>query len=999
MHFDSRLQRHTTAVLTRHALLAALLAAGCAAPQQPAAPKKVVAPAASASTESPLPAEPPLPILASGTRPLVEVPGTFELSLLARTEDGAFEILEYRLPGEFPVGFGRNEVLISGTARPYAFFHTDPRAPVLGSTPLLLWVRRPLAEKGQELSGESFVPALYDEPGKHLHFHAVAATPKSDPKLTPIWAQALAEDLDQHRGPFYGFAADKLRQRAPKPKLVARNRYAEQQNANDLALLIGTTTGRSSVQEALEQRRALYLDLAGGARKVPIDKLIAPRLTRHPWATMLAQLKQKPTDEPLAKATPADFYFLRVRDFGSFLDLSAIADSWGTPALDVLDGQIQDRNLRERYQTELALEQGELTRTFGPSVIEQLALVGSDPYLVEGSDLTLIFRVKSSLLFEGALLKSLSTCAAAHPGGESQKFTHEGVDVTVARSADGRIRRHRATVDGFELVSNSPTAIRRVISAIHGKAPRLADEPDFSYMLARDADQSTPILAFAGDRFVANVIGPQQKIKEAERALALAEVSRPGYAALLYGFLNGHSPQSAHDLLHEGLLSAADLKPGGVAASWQPGAAAQSTHGSTISAQPLLDSPDVTQVTTAERDGYDSFARSYESEWSDYIDPFAVRVARTAAANGGTTLSAELRVLPLLRREYRDFTASVGNARVEPGAIPDGFRMLLGVGKDAELRHILTSATRNFTEHELSFDWLGDYAFLGVADRNELVLAARYQRDFSPEKPEGDQSKDAELRAAALTPAYAGIAIRSQAAAAIALALLKRVGDQVAPNSLTWSEARKHRGIAVMCIGANDRDVADFKLYYALTPHALLFSLNAAVLEALIDQSADAKEPTTLDAKPEARAPQLVIDLKGKRHGAISTVLAWLLTKALTEGSDRAIDAANAVFHGAPETQMNPAQAALLMRNYFGSVAKTPEGRAYEFGPSGVRDPLRGSASVPTWPLVPVADSPVAGVVDRLESLRSEVSFDPEPSTQPGNALQSLRVRLSIALR
>jgi hypothetical protein len=46
-----------------------------------------------------------------------------------------------------------------------------------------------------------------------------------------------------------------------------------------------------------------------------------------------------------------------------------------------------------------------------------------------------------------------------------------------------------------------------------------------------------------------------------------------------------------------------------------------------------------------------------------------------------------------------------------------------------------------------------------------------------------------------------------------------------------------------------------------------------------------------------------------------------------------------------------------------------------------------------------VPDSPVARVVDRLDSLRSEVSFDPEPSTQPGTALRSLRVHLQLSLR
>jgi hypothetical protein len=168
---------------------------------------------------------------------------------------------------------------------------------------------------------------------------------------------------------------------------------------------------------------------------------------------MLAQLASKPLSsalEPLAQAAPADFYFLRVRDFSTFLDLSELADSWGTPALDMLDGRSSDRDLRARYETELGLQDSELSHSFGPSVVEQLAVVGSDPYLVEGSDLTLIFKVKSGLLFDAALLKALDAFTVAHPGLDTQRFVHEGEEVTVTRSRDGRVRRHRASVSGLD---------------------------------------------------------------------------------------------------------------------------------------------------------------------------------------------------------------------------------------------------------------------------------------------------------------------------------------------------------------------------------------------------------------------------------------------------------------------------------------------------------------------------------------------------------------------
>ncbi|HEX3854523.1 MAG TPA: hypothetical protein VHW01_26350 [Polyangiaceae bacterium] len=232
--------------------------------------------------------------------------------------------------------------------------------------------------------------------------------------------------------------------------------------------------------------------------------------------------------------------------------------------------------------------------------------------------------------------------------------------------------------------------------------------------------------------------------------------------------------------------------------------------------------------------------------------------------------------------------------------------------------------------------------------------------------------------------------------------MLRKISDEVAPGIVIWGEARKHRAVSVMSVRSTEEDAQDFTLYYALTSHALLLSLNPAVLEDVIDRYLDGKGPAAIDGKPGPRDAQLVLDLKGKEQGAISTVLSWLLTRTLTENTSSAQDAAAAIFHGAPEPAATPDEADSLMRNYFGSVAQTPEGHSYGFGPSGVEDPLRGSLSAPKWPVIPVPGSPVAKVVGRLTSLRSEFSCDDEPNGGPpgtGTALQSLRVHLTLSLR
>ncbi len=180
-----------------------------------------------------------------------------------------------------------------------------------------------------------------------------------------------------------------------------------------------------------------------------------PELSRHPWAELSKRLNIKPIEEALAKAVPAEFYFVRAKSFSAFTEILSFVEALGAPAADLLDGSSSERGSRARYLAELGVETGDLSRVLGPEVVQDFALSGSDPYLHEGSDLTLIFRLKSPLLFRAALLKALATHGAAHGGTQTSSFSHEGVSVDVARSPDGRVRQHHAVVGEVELVSNS----------------------------------------------------------------------------------------------------------------------------------------------------------------------------------------------------------------------------------------------------------------------------------------------------------------------------------------------------------------------------------------------------------------------------------------------------------------------------------------------------------------------------------------------------------------
>ncbi len=48
-------------------------------------------------------------------------------------------------------------------------------------------------------------------------------------------------------------------------------------------------------------------------------------------------------EEPFARATPAEFWFVRARTLTSLFDVTDAVEAWGAPAADFLDARTEDR--------------------------------------------------------------------------------------------------------------------------------------------------------------------------------------------------------------------------------------------------------------------------------------------------------------------------------------------------------------------------------------------------------------------------------------------------------------------------------------------------------------------------------------------------------------------------------------------------------------------------------------------------------------------------------
>ncbi|MGB1015490.1 MAG: hypothetical protein ACPG4T_15240, partial [Nannocystaceae bacterium] len=671
---------------------------------------------------------------------LAAIPG----KLVAYTQDpgNGYEYLEYHLDRQ-PGHSGYEWVSVTFDPPNAELLATTERGMFVDAQRLM--IRRPLVAARPQLRGTLIgwgwnsgqrtavrVPFTIDtDPAKY-------SGAKRDPEVRPRFAAMMAAHLEEWSHPWAKFAAGRLPAAIAGEPLAPRKAQLDntRNRRTDLTRLMDTTSGILSMQEALQHDRGLRVLGTPQPSTIDIKTMTGPVLDAHPFDAMRAELPGAPTLdvaklEPLTRAAPADFWFARFTDIRVMLRLLDEADTWLTPVIQVFQQNPEDRKLAKRYQAQLGLRRTGLARALGHTVVSSVAVVGSDPYLREGSDVTLIFAVKQQMIFDRELAGHLDAYRQQYPDLKVETVDYQGIAVTVAKDPSGQVRQHRANFDGLSVVSNSMTAITRVLDAYGGRVPALVAEPDLHYMLARDPG-THDAFAFLGDRFIGEVVGPKQKILAARRQVALAELLSPGYAAILYGWLYGHQPAALEEMLAHGVLAKGELAHGdGAAISFSPGKAAQSKWGRPDALTPLIDLPPLALVTPAEKNAYERFVRTYQSYWKRFIDPVAIRLDIRDEPGGQAIADIDVRILPLISAsDYNDLAEQVGDARVSVPQLSDGVMGVWSVAPDAQMRGELNRLLRQATgKHELGLDWLGGMGRRRCRRSNQpdrVALVARY---------------------------------------------------------------------------------------------------------------------------------------------------------------------------------------------------------------------------------------------------------------------------------
>lgn len=766
---------------------------------------------------------------------------------------------------------------------------------------------------------------------------------------------------------FFAFAGEKTRARLNRAAGRAMSRAPRGIGRPGLYEI---TTGATALQESLQLDRLRGAQPDLGARSVPLTSLAGVEIREHPWQKMLAG--KTPAIEPIAGLIPADQYYLRFTTIKAMKDFLDFADRWGGSILAEVDLGGRDFGAREKLERQLCLRTSWLSTLLGESVVESLALTGSDPYLREGTDLAIVFRLKSEPLFFAAVNRYLDEARRARPDLKESR-THElDTEIEAYTTADGAVRCHRAKLGEYAVYANSRAALVRVIEAARGKRPSLKTSLDFAYMrslFTLGAPEEDGFL-FLSDPFLRAITGPRLRIAEKRRLETLTTLEMVKNAALLYLFERpGAKVPTLEQMLKAGVIDRADLtlEPGD-RLSWDP---ATFTARSERYGRPgdMVPSSEIVidKVTKQEKSEYEIFRRNYQDYWRQYFDPIGIRI--TARER----MALSVTILPLLdHSEYNQAREFFGGAAVELEPLSHGEGVVAHLAghlnpQSEDYRRLQSFAVNLLPDrNRATVEWIGERVEFWIEDHPAL------DRKGEPE------------RAARFfhIPMVAAIEVKNPLGLTAFLVALKSLVDTSAPNLVVFEPTEKYRDFAFTRIrpgpqgAATDPEFHDAAIYYGVVGKMFYLSTSFEALQRVVDHTLSPAGKPASERFGAARQGHLAfrLDVDGKKYAQ-----AYLQRKLAERARRTELEHLETLGVVARIVGLGPG-ALLSPEAVLGYSIKSALGNSYRY--ERTRNEVTGSQTGTRWELrwpdpIP-ADSDLARLLGELRSLRATMEFTPE---------------------
>ncbi len=455
------------------------------------------------------------------------------------------------------------------------------------------------------------------------------------------------------------------------PKKQTKSAYDELQHE------LGINAGTESLRVSMEQDRLLGLNHLDQPADQPLPEPLAlpPLEVPEPAADVKV--------EPIALRVPAECFYVRFGSFGNFLWLQDTLARWGGDAQNLIAMRGLNRGLSDRVEKQLVLKQTVLSRMLGPTVIADVAMIGTDMFFREGAAFGILFQARSNLALSTSLNQQRSE-RLAQGGVREQKVTIGNHTVSYLMSPDGAVRSYYVADGDFHLVTSSRWIVARFLATAKGEGA-LGALKEFRYARSvMPLARNDTIWVYLSDAFFRNITSPHYRVEMARRLQATADIELVQLAKLTAAAQNQPGGSIAQ-LIADGLLPTDfETRPDGGRTVLANGVVHDSIRGYHGTFLPIPDMP-VDKITRSELDEYRQFSDFYHSRWGR-IDPVMVAMKRNATARDREHVVVDVLMTPFATSHFdllRQWVGPADNQRL--AAIPGNIANLQIAGTNQRI--------------------------------------------------------------------------------------------------------------------------------------------------------------------------------------------------------------------------------------------------------------------------------------------------------------------------
>jgi hypothetical protein len=409
--------------------------------------------------------------------------------------------------------------------------------------------------------------------------------------------------------------------------------------------------GRAAVRETLQMQALNPRNGDDPGPAVPIIDIQGVEVPAHPFEEMLAGAEGGRL--AIADAIPHNRFFLYAARPGAVLPFLDDGARFISRLGAGITGHALRYNLKARYLARLGLDESWLRSFLESGAVSDLAFFTPDLFFIDGTDLTVVARLRQPRLLAGLLdmigVKGLSSSES------------------VVRTLPDGAEVFWALRDDLLFLSTSEAELSSALALVNGEGEgSLGQSHEFRYMLYQlPPDDATRLFAYLSDPFIRRLVGPEVKIGQLRRLNARADMERIVAAGLLARLDGLISPDLATLIRHGYVPERFGSGAYHVGADLR---VRSETYGPLTAMKPISQVP-IETVSPSEADAYKTYLEGYQRFWRRYFDPIAIRVNDTE--EGG--LAAETFILPLIDNTiYNGLRRGLATAETQtPLRIPD----------------------------------------------------------------------------------------------------------------------------------------------------------------------------------------------------------------------------------------------------------------------------------------------------------------------------------------